>query len=206
MSNELTTFDFEDFAVRVVTRDGEPWFVAADVCRVLEIANSRDAVSGLDDDEKITVANPDGNPRAGIPHQFNIISESGLYALIFTSRKPEAKKFRKWVTSEVLPAIRKTGKYEVAAPVDTKALEDAAKRRFAEAMDYEMGQLQGMLRYTAERSLGGALPVSRARAVQALARCEIDAMRIRMELTGFVDATTRRVRPLTLEEGDEEEG
>ena len=115
----LTTFDFNEAPVRVMLRDEQPWFVAADVCRVLEIANSRDAVSGLDEDEKITVANTDGNPRAGIPHQIGLVSESGLYALVFKSRKPEAKKFRKWVTAEVLPAIRQTGRYE--APADTCA-------------------------------------------------------------------------------------
>ena len=64
-------------------------------------------------DEKITVANPDGNPRAGIPHEYTMVSESGLYALIFRSRKPEAKAFSKWVRAEVLPTIRKTGRYEM---------------------------------------------------------------------------------------------
>lgn len=117
----LQTFDFQDAPVRVMMRDEQPWFVAADVCRVLEIANSRDVVSSLDEDEKITVANADGNPRAGIPHQLNLISESGLYALVFKSRKPEAKAFRKWVTAEVLPALRQTGKYEMP---QTPGIED----------------------------------------------------------------------------------
>jgi len=108
--NAIQTFDFESQAVRSLLRDDEPWFVAADVCRVLDIANPRDAVSKLDDDEKTTVANTDG--RAGHGAQsYNIISESGLYALIFTSRKPEAKKFRKFVTSEVLPTLRRTGQF-----------------------------------------------------------------------------------------------
>ena len=111
MSN-ITPFAFGDNLVRSMTdENGNPWFVAKDVCRVLCIENNRDAISTLDEDEKITVANPDGNPRAGIPHQYVLISESGLYALVFRSRKPEAKVFSKWVRSEVLPTLRKTGSY-----------------------------------------------------------------------------------------------
>lgn len=112
---KLETFDFNAAPVRVILRDGSPWFVAADVCRVLDLADASSALRELEEDEKITQHNERGNPRAGIPHQFNIVSESGLYALIFKSRKPEAKAFRKWVTSEVLPTIRKAGKYETAA-------------------------------------------------------------------------------------------
>lgn len=112
---KLDTFDFNTLPVRVVTRDGEPWFVAADVCRVLEHSNARMLIAELDEDEKITVSNADGNPRAGIPHQMNLVSESGLYALVFKSRKATARKFRKWVTSEVLPALRSTGVYEMPA-------------------------------------------------------------------------------------------
>lgn len=126
---DLTTFDFDEQAVRVVTRDGEPWFVAADVCRVLGIANSRDAVSRLEDDERQmvnlnTVGNSDGirgNPNA------TIVSESGLYALIFTSTKPEARRFRKWVTSEVLPSLRRTGRYEMP-PRDSGKPADLARQ------------------------------------------------------------------------------
>jgi len=103
----ITPFSFNGAEVRAITKDGEPWFVAADVCRVLEISNSRDAVSSLDDDEK-GVATTD---TLGGAQSLNIISESGLYALTFKSRKPEAKAFKKWVTNEVLPAIRKTGSY-----------------------------------------------------------------------------------------------
>lgn len=106
---KLEVFDFNSAAVRVCLQDGEPWFVAADVCRVLEIANSRDAVAGLDDDEK-GVGSTD---TLGGPQKVSLISESGLYALVFKSRKPEAKVFRKWLTAEVLPALRKVGAYAV---------------------------------------------------------------------------------------------
>ena len=112
--NEIMPFMFGESVVRVITdENGEPWFVAKDVCRVLGLENNRDAVSSLDEDEKITVANPDGNPRAGIPHRYVVISESGLYALVFRSRKPQARDFSRWVRKEVLPALRKTGRYEV---------------------------------------------------------------------------------------------
>lgn len=112
------SFVFNSVKIRTAIIDGEPWFVAKDVCEVLGIANSRDAVTELDKDERITVGNPDGNPRAGNPLTFNAVNESGLYALIFKSRKPEAKAFRKWVTSEVLPTIRKTGEYTDMIPKD----------------------------------------------------------------------------------------
>lgn len=104
---KLETFDFNSMPVRVMDRDGQPWFVAADVCRVLELSNPSMACEGLDEDEKgISSADTLGGSQ-----QMRIISESGLYALIFKSRKAEARKFRRWVTSEVLPAIRRTGGY-----------------------------------------------------------------------------------------------
>lgn len=112
---DIIPFAFDDALVRVVKRNDETWFVLADVCRVLEHSNPTMAAARLDDDEKDTlniaegISSGPGNPNV------TIISESGLYALILTSRKPEAKGFRKWVTSEVLPSIRRTGGYQVAA-------------------------------------------------------------------------------------------
>lgn len=102
--------------VRVIMREGEPWFVAADVCRVLEIQNVTQAVAVLDDDEKHMHC---------IGHQgaANLISESGLYSLIFRSRKKEAKAFRRWVTHEVLPTLRRNGAYAMgAAPDDPQGM------------------------------------------------------------------------------------
>jgi prophage antirepressor-like protein len=116
MSN-ITPFNFDSHQVRVVTDEhGEPWFVAADVASALTISRTDDAISRLDDDEKgaDTIRTPGGD------QQMTVINESGLYSLILTSRKPEAKRFKKWVTSEVLPSIRKTGSYTTttkAAPV-----------------------------------------------------------------------------------------
>lgn len=105
----LQTFDFKTTPVRALDRGGQPWFVAADVCRVLELSNVTEALRGLDDDELTSeLLNSDTQGRT-----MRLVSESGLYALIFKSRKPEAKAFRKWVTGEVLPAIRRTGGYAV---------------------------------------------------------------------------------------------
>lgn len=119
---ELQIFNYEDVQVRTVMRDGEPWFVAADVCTVLGIGNSRDAMNRLDDDEKDAVGITDTIGREQIA---TAVNESGLYSLIMTSRKPEAKRFKKWVTSVVLPAIRKTGSYLTAKP--TATLSEATK-------------------------------------------------------------------------------
>ena len=93
-----------------ITKNGEPWFIAKDICDILGIKNNRQALSLLEADEKNTVRLNDGIK--GNPNK-TIINESGLYELIMNSRKPEAKKFRKWITSEVLPSIRKTGKFEI---------------------------------------------------------------------------------------------
>ena len=95
-------------AVRVTTQDGEPWFVAKDVCDALGFSDANAGTRHLDDDEKMTVkltAISKTNPMA------TLINESGLYSLILKSRKPEAKAFKKWVTRDVLPAIRKDGGY-----------------------------------------------------------------------------------------------
>lgn len=94
--------------VRVVhDANSEPWFVAKDVCEILGIVNPRDALSNLDDDEK-GVANTD---TLGGEQTLNTVSESGLYSLILRSRKPEAKVFKRWITHEVLPSLRKVGLY-----------------------------------------------------------------------------------------------
>ena len=113
--SELSVFNFDTHALRTLTRNGEPWFVAADVCEVLTIGNPSLAIngradregSGLDEDERgIAIVNTPSGEQGML-----VINESGLYSLILTSRKPEAKRFKKWVTSEVLPSIRKTGQY-----------------------------------------------------------------------------------------------
>jgi prophage antirepressor-like protein len=112
--NELTVFKNDLFRVRVIDRNGEPWFVAKDVCDTLEILNSRDTVGRLDADEK-DVALTD---TPGGTQWMTIVSESGLYSLILSSRKPEAKQFKRWITHEVIPQIRKTGSYSVPQSIE----------------------------------------------------------------------------------------
>ena len=109
---EIQLFNYGSNAVRTIEQNGEVWFVAKDVCDVLELKNSRDAISVLDDDEKMTVANSDGHSgQRGGAQSFNVINESGLYRLAFRSNKPMAKDFTRWVAHTVLPEIRKTGSY-----------------------------------------------------------------------------------------------
>ncbi|HVS93436.1 MAG TPA: Bro-N domain-containing protein [Mucilaginibacter sp.] len=103
--------------------DGEPWFIASDVCAMLDIKNVSDAVSSLDDDEKLISV----IPRAGQNRATNLVNESGLYNLVFRSKKPSAKTFRKWVTKEVIPAIKKTGSYgadKVETPIFVRRFND----------------------------------------------------------------------------------
>lgn len=108
MENKLMIFENETFGkVRTLTIGGEAWFVAADVCKALELGNPSMTVVRLDDDEKgiSTIDTLGGKQRMAI------INEPGLYSLVITSRKPEAKAFKRWITHEVIPAIRKYGGY-----------------------------------------------------------------------------------------------
>lgn len=110
MMNELQVFENPDFGqVRTVTKDGEPWFVAADVCRVLGHSNASMALDRLDEDERSKF-------NLGRQGDTNIVNEPGLYSLVLGSRKPEAKNFKRWITHEVIPSIRKTGSYSIQEP------------------------------------------------------------------------------------------
>lgn len=149
MSQQVETYKFHGSdPVRVVTgEDGEPWFVAKDVCDILGISNNRDAIAALDDDEKNTVAIPDGIP--GNPNK-TIVSEPGLYKLVMRSRKPEAKEFQRWVTHEVLPSIRKHGGYLAGQEQMTPEQMVLASMRYLESkiseqqatIDDQAGQLE----------------------------------------------------------------
>ena len=113
--NELKTFQNPKFGtIRTTTINGEPWFVAADVCKALEIQNNRDAISRLDADEK-GVASTD---TLGGKQELTIVNEPGLYALVLGSRKPEAKAFKRWITHDVIPTIRKHGAYMTPEKVE----------------------------------------------------------------------------------------
>ena len=108
--NELQIFENPEFGrVRTTIIGGEPWFVAADVCRALDLGNPTRALDRLDNDERTLISikgASNGKPVNGV-------NEPGLYSLVLGSRKPEAKKFKRWITHEVIPAIRKTGGYHV---------------------------------------------------------------------------------------------
>lgn len=110
--NEIIPFGYDDQLVRTVVIDGMPWFVAKDVCAALELTNPTEALKALDDDERGSLRISEGTSLKGGNPNMNIINESGLYTLIMRSNKPEAKRFRKWVTSEVLPSINRTGMYD----------------------------------------------------------------------------------------------
>lgn len=144
--NELKIFENPEFGkVRVVDQNGDPWFTAKDVCDCLEIGRQQDSTRYLDDDEKgeCLVNTPSGEQK------MVIISESGLYSLILRSRKPEAKAFKRWVTHDILPSIRKTGGYGVAALPQTyiEALEalvesEKAKQKALETVEYQKPLVQ----------------------------------------------------------------
>jgi len=105
--NALTVFEFEGYQVRSLMIDNEPWWVGKDVCECLEIKQPRRSLAGLSDDERggHTVTSLGG------PQNMTCINEPGLYRLIFSSRKPAAERFKRWLAHEVLPALRKTGQY-----------------------------------------------------------------------------------------------
>ena len=126
MSNQtqLSTFSFESKSIRTLAINNEPWFVAKDLCDTLKISNVSDALLKLDDDEKTTIGLTDSQAGNGA-QSLSLVSESGMYTLILRCRDAVKKgsvphRFRKWVTAEVLPAIRKTGKYESKTTVDDR--------------------------------------------------------------------------------------
>lgn len=110
-STDIVPFAFEGVQVRALTIDGEPWFVAKDVTAALGLGNGRDAVSRLDPDG---VGNADVIDSMGRTQTAATVNEAGLYELIFQSRVPAAREFKRWVTHEVLPTIRRTGSYSIA--------------------------------------------------------------------------------------------
>ena len=132
--SEVSIVKFNTNAIRIVMKDDDPWFVASDVCAVLGLNNITMALKNLDDDEAalniIEVRSENGVVQK---REVNTINESGLYTLILRSRKPVAKKFRKWVTSEVLPSIRKTGQYVMRITPEQKGeLQRLIAQRFPE--------------------------------------------------------------------------
>ncbi len=118
MQNQnIKVFENEQFGkIRVINQNNEPWFIAKDVCKALGLAQVSRAIQKLDEDE---VTNSKVIDSIGREQKVNAISEAGMYSLVLVSRKPEAKAFKRWVTHEVLPAIRRTGGYMVAKADET---------------------------------------------------------------------------------------
>lgn len=133
---DLLTFDFDDRAVRVIEREGAPWWIAADIAVILGYDHTPSMVRNLDDDEAdVHILHSSGQRR-----EMSIISESGLFAAILKSRKPEARAFRRWVTGTVLPALRRTGRF---ATGDAQASSDPAWLNAAVAAVRESRRLFG---------------------------------------------------------------
>ena len=140
--DNVRIFESEKFGkVRTVNREDGPWFVAADVCRALDVTNNRDAVARLDDDEKgvALIDTPGGE------QEMSIISESGLYALVLSSRKPEAKAFKRWITHEVIPSIRKNGAYATSLDALSEVLRDEAARNRSKTIEEQREELSRTL-------------------------------------------------------------
>ena len=135
MENAIKIFENEEFgSVRTMEINGEPYFVGKDVTDILGYQNgSRDINRHVDEDDREKVMIFDGNQNK----ESIIINESGLYSLILSSKLPNAKKFKRWVTSEVLPAIRKTGSYYIQSKPDSYTIEDPAARARRWAEEYE---------------------------------------------------------------------
>ena len=144
MSTNLIPFTHEQFGqIRIIKDEntGEPWFVAKDVCGALDLSNVGQAVSYLDADEQTVITN-DGLTRSR-NNRVLLISSPGIYSLILRSRKPEAKAFKRWITHEVLPSIRKTGGYIVDRPDDTpEAIMARAVLVAQETIDRMAGKLK----------------------------------------------------------------
>lgn len=138
-TTDMTPFAYDGHQVRVITRDGEPWFVARDVCDALAITNAGNVLAALDEDERSSIHIADGT--SGNPNRA-IVSEAGLYSLILRSRKPEAKMFKRWVTHEVLPSIRRHGVYATDDAVEAMLADPDSMIRALTALKKERARRQ----------------------------------------------------------------
>lgn len=150
--SDLIPFRFESKEIRVTDQNGDPWFVANDIADRLRIGNIRQALTRLDDDEKGVIL----NDTPGGKQEISIISESGLYRLIGSSRKknlPEVKRFQDWLYKELLPSIRKTGKYDVSQSLTTTSSSYAllkVQQALAEAQSVMAGEIEQLKADVAE--------------------------------------------------------
>lgn len=139
--DELKIFENEQFGtIRAIEKDGEPWFVAADVCRALELSDTSKALERLDDDEKGTssIRTPGGK------QEMNVVNEPGLYSLVLGSRKPEAKVFKRWITHDVIPSIRKHGAYMTPDTIEKLISNPDTIIQLATALKEEQGKRKAL--------------------------------------------------------------
>lgn len=139
--NELQIFENSQFgAIRAIERDGEPWFVAADACVALELGEVHVAMRRLDEDEKDRCS----IPTPGGAQEMSIVNEPGLYALVLGSRKPEAKAFKRWITHEVIPSIRKHGAYMTPETLEAAILNPDTMIRLCTALKDEQDKRKAL--------------------------------------------------------------
>lgn len=199
MKNEIQIFKNDEFGqVRTTTINGEPWFVSKDVADILGYSNPRDAISKHVDDEDKGVANCD---TLGGRQNFSIINESGLYALIIGSKLPAAKKFKHWVTSEVLPSIRKTGSYTVD-PLQKQRLEVDLNNSRANvaALWLEIGNL-ATPEYKQVCSSYASSVLAGGKEVIPLPECKIDRYYSAAEIADALGITANRVGKIANQHG-----
>lgn len=138
--NELQVFNYQNNEVRTIEKDGELWFIATDVCRILAIGNPSDAIARLDKDEH-TLVLIEGIGKGSL---VNVINEPGLYGLVLGSRKPEARDFKRWVKHEVLPTIRKHGAYMTPETLEAAILNPDTMIRLCTALKEEQGKRKAL--------------------------------------------------------------
>lgn len=155
----MQSFGFGEQLVRAVDRSGVAWFVGNDVCAALELLNPRQAMAKLEDDERDCVQIVDA---IGRERETTIISESGVYALVFTSRKAAAKEFRRWVTGEVLPALRRRGEYRLASSIEDEPAPSPALSMTMETPDQFEALRMKLRTVEAARMAFGAVGARRA--------------------------------------------
>ena len=159
MANEVQIFESAEFGkVRTIVKDGEPWFVAVDVCDSLDIKNPSDALKRLDEDERARF-------NLGRQGEVNMVNEYGLYNLILGSRKDEAKRFKRWITHEVVPSIRKTGSYSTIPKERSEFKEQELKARMTNARVRESNQY---LKIAAQIDIPEYRYILQAKAAEAL--------------------------------------
>ncbi len=186
-------YAFEGTDIRVVMINGEPWFIAADVCQALAITNTARALSRLEEDEKgVHSMNTPGGTQI-----LSTVNEPGLYALILTSRKPEAKRFKRWVTHEVLPALRKHGAYVMPEAQPEAPAQDAPLAAHVEADQIVSAGRAFRALFTSARAMGMGRRLAATRANLAAFRATGVDLVAELGASGWLDgadlpSSTRR--------------